>query len=150
MHLPRLWPHQRKRWLVLYLAIFCATVGGLVLPTQIDVEDDVRKHMTCAVVTVFCLWSIGVCTCLFGNANEPHMKPKLVCFGLTSAISMVGCWVVAKPLAFELYLSVSSSQVDCQTLADFRGCLFLQPTRRACLVRLPLVVKSGSSTYPEG
>ena len=142
---------MRKGWLGLYLVIFCIILVGLVLSTQIDVEDTVRKCITCTVVTVLCLWSIGVFMCLFRKRLRlPHLQSKLLWFSSMSTISMVGCWVVTTlPLTFELYLSVSSNRMGCRILADSRGCLFPQPTRRACLVRLLHMVKvRARHTFP--
>ncbi len=115
MHCICLWSQKRKCWLALYLVIFCAILGGLVLSTQIDVEDTVRKRITCAVVTVLCLWSIGVCMCLFRKKLPlPHLQPILLWLSLMSAVSMVGCWVAtAMPLAFDMYISVSSNRMGC-------------------------------------
>lgn len=108
MHCVCLWPQIRKRWLVLYSAAFCIILGGLVLPNQY-VEDTVGKYMTCAVVSVVCAWSIGVCISLSRKSRSPLLGQKLRWFSLMSVLSMVGCWVAtALPLAFEVYLPVSS------------------------------------------
>jgi hypothetical protein len=110
MHCICLWAQKRNGWLGLYLAAFCVVLGCLVLPTQIDVEDTVGKYLTCVVVAVLCLWSIGVCMCLYRRKLRlPYLQPILLCCSSLSAVSMVGCWgATALPLTYNEYLSVSS------------------------------------------
>ncbi len=136
---------MRRRWLVVYSAAFCLIPAGLALLIHYF-EDPAGKYITCVVVSVVCIWSIGVCWLLFRKKlSLPRLQPKLLWYGSMSTISMVGCWVAtALPLAFDVYLPVSSPWMRYRMKAYFGDCLFLQPTGRAGLVRLPLVAKIGA------